>query len=144
VQIVVPRLDDAPSPPPPTEAAPTRGAEAPARPPASSGKRTASYVVGGAGIVAVGVGAFFGLAAASKVHDAKSRCSLSYCVDPQAVSWNDEGRRDANVANVAFGVGVLALATATYLFFTSTPTSPAAPVSSIEVSPRGAALGGRF
>jgi len=74
---------------------------------------------GGGGIVAVGVGSYFGLRAFSRSADAKRLCSPSSCHDPNAVALNDEAKNAADIATVAIGVGVVALAVGAYFFLTS-------------------------
>jgi hypothetical protein len=107
-ELVVPPLAPmaAQDPPPGERAAP------------SESRPVAAYVVGGVGLVALGVGTYFGLAAAGKKRDSEKECTPGGCTATGAGLL-----RDANTAawasNVGFGVGVASLVVATYLFFTS-------------------------
>lgn len=80
--------------------------------------RTPAYLLGGAGIVALGVGVVFGLRASDKDSDAKVDCP-SGCLTKRAADLNESARTSALIANLSYGVGVAALATGAYLFFSS-------------------------
>jgi serine/threonine-protein kinase len=108
-----------PAEPPKAEAAP----EAQSEP--GAWKRPAGWIVGGAGVVAIGVGTYFGLSATSKSNDAKRQCSPSLCTSPGAVSENDDAKTFATVSDVAIGVGLAAVAVGAYLLVTA-PASPPA------------------
>jgi hypothetical protein len=96
-----------------------------------SDQRLIAYVVGGAGVVALGVGTVFGLQALSKRSDAEDRCGTTgTCSDPVGVEANDDAKLFANVANIGFGVGVVALGVATYLFLTAPDSPPEAALRS--------------
>ena len=115
--------DSAASPPPATDATPP-----PASPDTStpgSWKRPAGWIVGGAGLAVVGVGAVFGVMAITKSSDAKSKCSTSSCTDPAAVSENQDAKTSATVSDVAIGVGVAAVAVGAWFLFTA-PSAPSA------------------
>jgi serine/threonine-protein kinase len=71
------------------------------------------------GLVAVGVGALFGLSAASKDDEAKAGCAGDRCYTREAAELNDDARSAALIANVSYGVGVAALATGAILYFSS-------------------------
>jgi hypothetical protein len=85
-------------------------------------KRTLAYVAGGVGIVAAGVGTYFGLRALSKNSESDDRCNGSLC-DPQGLELADEADSAATVSNVAFAVGAVGIGAGAYLFFTSMPGS---------------------
>ncbi len=89
-------------------------------------KRPAGWIVGGAGVVAIGVGTYFGLSAISKSNDAKRQCSPSLCTSPGAVSENGDAKTYATVSDVAIGAGLAAVAVGAYLLFTAPSASPAA------------------
>jgi hypothetical protein len=99
-ELVVPALEEAPS-----------GEEMRSR----SGQRTVGYVVAGAGLAAVGVGAFFGIRALSKRSDADALCPEKRCANPDAVSAQDDAIAAAWIANVAIGAGLVALGVGGYL-----------------------------
>lgn len=82
-------------------------------------KRTAAVVVGGAGVVALGVGGFFGLSAQSSYSDSKGLCSDSNICTKHGVDLRSSAKSKALVSTVATGVGVAGLATAVVLWFTA-------------------------
>lgn len=103
--------------------------EAPAEPPAPTGdvgssQRIAGWVVGGAGIVSLGLGTYFGVDAISKSNDAKRRCSLSSCTDPGAIQENSTAKSDALFADITLGGGLVAVGVGVYLLL-SAPSAPA-------------------
>jgi hypothetical protein len=74
---------------------------------------TAAYVLGGIGLVALGVGGYFGYTAktrADELEDCRPTCSRDDA---------DSMRQKALVADVSLGVGVVALGIATVLWVTS-------------------------
>jgi tetratricopeptide (TPR) repeat protein len=91
-----------------------RGGGTPGRHP----DRAPAYLLGGAGVLALGVGVVFGLRAADKDSDAKVGCP-SGCLTREAADLNASARSAALIANISYGVGVAALATGAYLFFSS-------------------------
>jgi serine/threonine-protein kinase len=116
----------------PPGAAPVAGSAAadltlgtPAAPSAPGPDRTASYIVGGAGLVAVGIGVAFGLRASDKDDESKAGCP-SGCITRAAADLNQQARTAATIANISYVAGALALATGAYLFFTAGPSSEAA------------------
>jgi hypothetical protein len=110
---------------------------APAAPPGAPGPdRTAAYVVGGAGLVAIGVGVAFGLRASDKEDASKAGCP-SGCITQEAADLNQQARTAATIANISYAVGLAALATGAYLFFTAgsgSETAASLPTSSGFVS----------
>jgi serine/threonine-protein kinase len=97
----------------------------PAPPSAPGPDRTVSYIVGGAGLVAIGAGVAFGLRASDKDDESKADCP-SGCISRAAADLNQQARTAATIANVSYAVGALALGTAAYLFFTAGPGSETA------------------
>ncbi len=121
--VSVPALQREPTqarPPPPSERA------APKDSGSSSGasQRTAGYVVGGVGVVALGVGAYFGLRAYSRWDERNAHCSDAGC-DPTGVAAGDDAGQAATLANVGIGLGVAALATGAVLVLTAGPSERA-------------------
>ena len=101
----------------------TKAASAPAAKNSGSTQRTIAIVVGGAGVVAIGLGTFFGIKASSTWDTAKSRCT-DYprgCGD-DGVSLGKDANGQANVATAMFIVGGVALASAATLWFTAPST----------------------
>jgi hypothetical protein len=91
---------------------------APTRAPAGSSSRSRkllAYGIGGAGVVAVGVGLVFGSQASSKNSDAKNLCGSDLaCTDKDAYNQAKQDVSDAKskaaVSTVMFGVGLAAIA----------------------------------
>jgi hypothetical protein len=80
-----------------------------------SGKRIAGIATGAAGLVALGVGTYFGINAFSKKSESNDHCPNDVC-DQQGVDAMDTARSNAVVANVALGVGIVAVGVGTWLF----------------------------
>jgi len=118
--VTIRALDDAPAQP---SALPDSVPE-PNSTEGSPGKRVAGFVVGGVGLVAVGVGAVFGVEALQKRHDSDATCNGNTCTTPDGVSLNDDAKRFANFADVGIGVGVFGLVVGTYLVVTSARSKP--------------------
>ena len=166
--VTVPRLEDAPAPSPPpadqpsppsmgassnerSESAPAGDATAPAeaeQPSASAGRtqRTLGLVVGGAGLVAAGVGTYFGLQAISQTHQANNLCPVaSQCGSMDAVSKNDSAKSSALASDILFGGALAAVGAGAILYFAApTGTAPSASTAAIRVVPvastRGASV----
>jgi hypothetical protein len=157
--VTVPELEpeqatDRMAPTPPTHApapvatptpAPTQTLDTSATPPDATpvsppkSTRALGFVVGGAGVVALGVGGYFGVQAISKRSDAKNACPSSTCTDPAGVAYNDDARRAATIADIGIGVGLVALGVGAYLVLRS-PATP--PRTSMLVAPTFDAHGG--
>lgn len=90
-------------------------------PTAGNGRRTAGFVLGGVGIVALGVGGYFGLRAFSKWSDRQDNC-VGGC-NSAAKSAGDDAKSAATVANIGIGVGVVAIGIGTYLVLSSKSSS---------------------
>jgi hypothetical protein len=73
------------------------------------------YVVGGAGLVALGIGGYFGVSAIGKRRDVNAACPGDVCTDPAMVDRNDEARRAATISNIAIGIGIVAVGAAVVL-----------------------------
>jgi hypothetical protein len=105
------------------------GPESPA--PGGSGgasmQRTLGLAAGGAGLVALGVGAVFGLQAISKNNDAAQFCPASpRCNDPQGVTLTDDAKSAATVSTIAFVAGGVLAGAGAVLFLTAPSGSPRA------------------
>lgn len=88
------------------------------------GRRTAGFVAGGIGLVAVGVGSWFGLQAVLDRKNSDAKCN-PVCTD-EAVALNDDAKRNARLSNIGFGVGLVGLGAGAYLVLSSPyPTKPA-------------------
>jgi hypothetical protein len=128
----------APAPPPVTAPVTTAVPRPPAPVDDTAGdsRRTLGFVALGVGVVGLGVGAYFGVSALNKRADSDRICSASVCKPGQeeAVSLNDEAARDAWIANVGIGIGILAGGLGVYLL----STAPSASAVSLSGAPGGA------
>jgi hypothetical protein len=122
-KVAIPALEKVEAePPPPTAKEEEPPPEAPVAPP-KTGRRTAGYVVGGVGLVALGVGTVFGLQTLSKKSASDNRCAGG-CTE-EGKKRMDEAYTSATYANIGVGVGLVGLGVGTYLLLTST-SAPAA------------------
>jgi hypothetical protein len=72
-----------------------------------------------AGVLGIGVGTYFGIAAISNIHEAKVQCPTApNCTSQAPLNLNADGLRDATIADVAVGVGLLAGALGIFLVLT--------------------------
>jgi tetratricopeptide (TPR) repeat protein len=145
-EVLVEPLRPAPAAQPPAASSAAPAAPPPEPPPPAAPARTrgipaASYALGGVGLVAAGVGGYFGLRALSGQKEALDRCPQSPCSDRGGVDRNEEARRDAWVANAGVGVGLVAMGIGVYLALRG---SPGAGAARLAPAPGGAAVVGRF
>jgi hypothetical protein len=85
---------------------------------------TVSYVVGGAGILALAAGSFFGVRALSKESDSTALCSGNACRTQAGVDAHASARSWALASDVFIGLGIAAIGVATYMLVTSHAPSP--------------------
>lgn len=78
---------------------------------ASGGRMLPVYLAGGATVVALGVGSFFGVKASSTWKDATTRCPEQRCAGPNDLDLDDRAGRYADAATISFVVAGAALAT---------------------------------
>jgi hypothetical protein len=134
--IPVAALDAVAAPPPPPPPLPPPPPPPP--PPApSSPLRTVGFVVGGVGIVGVGLGSYFGVAALSSKNDGNAHCSGKFC-DAQGLSLESDAHSKATVSTIAFAVGAVALAAGVYLVV----TAPSQQAAQLRVGPMVVGRGG--
>jgi serine/threonine-protein kinase len=81
--------------------------------------RTVGLIVGGAGVVAIGIGAIFGFKAMSKNSDAKDICPNNQCTTEEGVRLTEEAKDAAVVANVLVIGGAAVAATGLVLYLTA-------------------------
>ena len=88
--------------------------------PASSGgaSKTWGWVTTGIGIAGIGVGSVFGLMALQKKGDADNGCKDLACT-PEGMKAVEDGRSNALISTIGFGVGAAGLVTGIILFATS-------------------------
>jgi hypothetical protein len=95
----------------------------PAPEPVSEGlgiQKVLGLTVASVGVVAVGVGAIFGLQAISKHSDAAQACPNA-CADQKGVKLWDDARSSGNISTIGFVVGGLGLLGGGILWFTAKP-----------------------
>jgi hypothetical protein len=109
--VKVPAVAETPTPPPPTHEEAMPHETAPSRP-----VTWPTFVLAGGGVLAIGGFAILASVARSDVNDLRSTCGTT---QPPSCAQSDVDsvHRELIVANVALGVGVLALAGAAWLFF---------------------------
>ena len=122
-------------------------------PKSGNSQRTAGYVIGSAGIVALGVGSYFGLHAMSKWSERKDNCPNGACTEA-AKSAGDSAKSAALISDIGFGVGIIAAGVGTYLVLSAKPSAespsestgaharPARQARSLQVLPAFGPLGG--
>lgn len=84
-----------------------------------SAQRTIGLLVGGAGLVAVGAGAYFGVKASSGWDDFKARCSPERCTDASARSVYEDAHDQATLSTIFFVGGVAGVAAGALLFLSA-------------------------
>jgi hypothetical protein len=121
-------------------APPDLGAVAPDDP--HHGRRLAGFVVGGAGLAAVAVGAVFGVSAIGKKGDEKGHCQGSFC-DATGLELDAQAHRAAALSTVAVSAGIAAVGVGVVLVLVS--GKPAKPSSGfLHIAPRVGNGGGGF
>jgi tetratricopeptide (TPR) repeat protein len=123
----------------------TAGADRPPRPgsrpgqapEASSGPPVTGYVIGGAGLVALGAGGVFALLARSAYADAEAGCPSHTGCSTNAMQLRDKAETRANIATVGVGVGLVAVTAGVVLLLTHSETEarPHAARTTVRLSP---------
>ena len=103
--------------------------------------RTAGYVVGGVGVVGLGIGAGFGVAAISKNNQSGPHCGNGTC-DSTGGALRNSANGLANGANVSAVLGALALAGGAVMVFVLPSDKPAN--TQVAIGPGGMFLEGRW
>jgi hypothetical protein len=116
--IEVPRLLPAPEAPR-AAPAPEPSAASPATPPATSHRKLAAYIVGGAGVAALGATGILASAARSKWQSASPHCNAQDHCDAKGLSLNRDARTLGNAATVTFIAGTAAIAAGVVLYLTA-------------------------
>jgi len=138
----VPEPSPAPVEPSPAPSANLHATASPANDTGTSSagpSATLGYLVGGAGIVTLSVGGYFGIRALDRHADARDRCPDSTCTDHTGVQLNEDARKDATVANVLTGAGVVLVGVGTYLWLSAPDADGTG--TALVVRPRAAASG---
>jgi len=133
--VAIPALEDessaVPAPVPPTPA-PTESTEPPPKPeqpkppptpppapkPPDPAMQRLGLFVGSAGLLAVGVGGYFGLQAFSKWSEREDNCPNGKCT-AAAAEFGDQAKSAARKANIGIGLGVIGLAAGASLIVVS-------------------------
>ena len=101
------------------------------------GREIVEWSAAGIGVVAIGIGTYYGFVALSRKNDSDRACSVSGCT-ANGLALAREANTSAWASNVGIGVGVASLAVATILLLTTPDSKPQALV----VLPGG--IGGRW
>jgi hypothetical protein len=98
------------------------------------GRKTVALVIGGVGIVAAGVGAYFGVSAISKNSDsnADGHCVGNRC-DPTGTQLRNDAMSAGNISTVLIGVGAAAVAAAGVLWLTAPKPATSASTHHVDV-----------
>jgi hypothetical protein len=130
--VEVPALEVDPAaaaPPPPGPAdgpvAPGGGEQAPDQPAPSNTRRTVGLVTGAVGVVAIGVGAVFGILAIGKKSSAKDFCDDQNVCEAEGIDKQETGVAFGNVSTVAIIAGAALVGTGAVLFLTAPKAKPA-------------------
>jgi hypothetical protein len=102
-----------------------------------------AIVAGGVGVVGVGLGSVFGLVAISKKNDAQKACP-GQCIDQSGVTKWSDAKTAAQVSDVAFIVGGVALAGGVALWFTAKNESSDARGVAVGIGPGSLQLKGTW
>jgi hypothetical protein len=112
--------------------------------PASSGRRTIGFVLGGVGVAGLAVGTITGILALDRASTVKSHCPDLAC-DPQGLDAASQGKWLAPTSTVAFIAGGALLAGGAYLvFFGGRSSSAVALTPTISPHAGGAVLRADF
>jgi hypothetical protein len=107
---------------------------------ASAWHRPLGLVLGGTGVVALGIGTYFGLRAISKKSDSEAHglCNKTQCMNDKGLTLTHEAQHAATLANV-FVVGSVALLAAGAVVYFTAP-SERAPRLAVRGTGNGATL----
>ncbi len=97
--------------------------------PESKPRRTVAWSAGGVGLIAIGVGTYFGLKTFSQRDDAIAQCPDQRCT-PGGMDARDSAVTSSTISTIGFGLGLAALATGAYFLFRPNSASEARPAKS--------------
>lgn len=134
---------------PTTDVTSLRGVDTSTEPKEPTPQHLVAYGLGGAGVIALGVGGFFGIRALSKHSSAKSAgCDGNVCPNTSSANEYNDARSAGNVATVLFVTGAAVLAAGAVVYFTAPShgdSTSATPSSvAIGVGPAFAFVKGRW
>jgi hypothetical protein len=112
---------------------------------AGDGQRTIAFVLGGAGLVGLGVGTYFGFHAKSTYDEALTHCAggWSSC-DATGVQGNESAHGQANISTAAFIAGGVLLTSAVVVYLTASKSSAVTVQASVGPSGASMGVGGRL
>jgi hypothetical protein len=93
----------------------------PSSPGTFTSQRKLALAIGAVGVVALGVGTYFGLHGNDLESQSDKLCAGTACTDPKAVDLNDQARSAALKANIALVGGGAAIAGAVVLWLVGAP-----------------------
>jgi hypothetical protein len=135
---------EAPPAPPPT---PPPKAEPPPRSEGLGTQRIAAVVAGGVGVVAIGVGAFFGIRAMSKQSESEEthcRVEPSTTCDAEGLAIRDDGRTAGTISTVFFVVGAVGAGAGVTLWLTAPKDGQPGTRTALRATPGGLVLAGSY
>jgi hypothetical protein len=100
---------------------------------------TAAWLVGAAGIAALGVGTYFGARALAERSISDEGCAGGACSNAMGLHAYESARSDARVSDVALGIGIAGLAIGGYLLLRSGTDAPASTAFRVTASGVGGA-----
>ncbi len=107
-------------------------------------QRIVGFAIGGAGVVLLGVGGYFGLHAKSQADDADRFCEGSICTQA-GMDGHEDARTSATLSSVFFGVGIVGIAAGTYFVLTSgSSRAPSQSALWVKAGPARISAGGTF
>jgi len=109
---------------------------------AGATQRAAGWVVAGAGVVGIGIGAGFGIASIGKRDESRDHCVVDAC-DQTGVGLRDDAMRNGNIATIATIAGGAAVLGGLLLVVTA-PKAIRERTGNLRATPTAAAGGGGF
>ena len=110
--------------------------------------RFIGYASGGVGLVALGVGAYFGMRAITLKNRSDEVCQGDVCTEQRGEDDFEDAKRAARISTISVGIGLVGVGVGTYfLFFRPRPKASDAPLNvSFSALPHGgmASARGRF
>jgi len=104
-------------------------------------QRTLSYIAGGLGVVGIGLGAYFGIAALHNNSSSKDNCQPDPNTCPElGYNQRQDALRDGRISTVSFVAGGALLTTAAVLYFTAKPNQSNRVTAQAQVSGQSALL----
>lgn len=130
------------APPKPPAPPPSSGVVLTPKEPTGSSRALVGWSLSGVGLLAGGVGAFFGMKALSSYDSAKKLCPDRKECSPTAMQKRNSANSQATIANIAIGGGLVLLGAGAYLLLTrgSEADSPSGKWTAPWVTAHGAGI----